>query len=68
MEQGKVVSTASDTLRYINLTGLARDIDLVPLCGRIHLCECVREERGDGEGVGSQTLSSNLTDIGELKE
>ena len=39
----------SNTLEYINLTGL--DIGLVALRGRMHLCACVSEERGDGEGT-----------------
>jgi hypothetical protein len=30
---------------------------MVVLCGSIHRYVCVREERGDGEGVGSQVLS-----------
>ncbi len=30
------------------------------LCGPMHLRACVREERGDGEGEGSQALSDTL--------
>jgi hypothetical protein len=48
----------SDTLRYINLAGFA--IGLVALRGPMHLCACVSEEHGDGEGAGSQTLSDTL--------
>ena len=48
----------SDTLRYVNLAGFA--IGLVALRGPMHLCACVREERGDGEGAGSQALSDTL--------
>ena len=48
----------SDTLRYINLAGLA--IELVALRGPMHLCACVSEEHGDGEGAGSQALSDTL--------
>ena len=48
----------SDTLRYINLAGLA--IGLVTLCGPMHLCVCVNEESVDGEGGDSQTLSDTL--------
>ena len=48
----------SDTLRYVNLAGFA--IGLVTLRGPMHLCACVREERGDGEGAGSQALSDTL--------
>jgi hypothetical protein len=39
----------SNTLKYINLAGV--NIGLVALRGPIHLCVCVREKRGDGEGV-----------------
>jgi len=48
----------SDTLRYINLAGLA--IGLVALRGPMHLCACVSEKHGDGEGAGSQALSDAL--------
>ena len=48
----------SDTLRYINLAGLAAD--LVASRGPMHLCACVSEERGDGEGAGAQALSDTL--------
>ena len=48
----------SDTLRYSNLVGLATD--LVASRGPMHLCACVSEERGDGEGAGSQALSDTL--------
>jgi hypothetical protein len=48
----------SDTLRYINLTGLV--IELVTLRGPMNLCVCVGEERGDGEGADSQELSDTL--------
>ena len=48
----------SDTVRYINLAGLA--IGLVALRGPMHLCACESEERGDGEGAGSQALSGTL--------
>ena len=48
----------SDTLRCINLAGLA--IELVALRGPMHRCACVSEERGDGEGAGSQALSDTL--------
>ncbi len=48
----------SKTLEYINLTGV--DVGLVVLCGPIHLCVCVSEKRGDGEGVGSYTHSDTL--------
>jgi len=48
----------SDTLRCINLAGLV--IGLVALRGPMHLCACVREERGDGEGAASQALSDTL--------
>jgi hypothetical protein len=30
------------------------------LCGPIHLCVCVREEGGDGEGTDSEALSDTL--------
>ena len=36
-------------------TGLP--IRVVTLCGPIHLCVRVSEERGDGEGPGSEGLS-----------
>jgi len=41
----------SNTLKCINLGGV--DIGLVPLCdsGPMHLCSCVSEKRGDGEGA-----------------
>jgi hypothetical protein len=45
----------SDTLGYMNLAGVA--IGLVELRGPMHLRACVSEECGDGEGLGSQTLS-----------
>ena len=48
----------SDTLRYINLAGLAAD--LVASRAPMHLCACVSEERGDGEGAGAQALSETL--------
>ncbi len=56
----------SNTLRYINLTGLV--IGLFALRGPIHLCAFVSEERGEGEGGDSQVLSNrlryiNLTDL-----
>ena len=35
----------SDTLRYINLSGLVEGV--VTLCGPIHLCACVSEECRD---------------------
>ncbi len=41
-----------------NLDGLV--IGLVPWRGPIHLCACVSEECGDGEGTDSQTLSDTL--------
>ena len=51
----------SNTLRYINLHGLS--IGMVPLCGPMHLCACVSEELGDGEGEDSQALSDTLRSI-----
>ena len=48
----------SDTLRYINLSGLV--IGLVVLCGPMHLRTCVNEDRGDGEGEGSEVRSDTL--------
>ena len=48
----------SKTLEYINLTGV--DIGLVVLCGPMHLCTCVREERGDGQGVVSHVITDIL--------
>ena len=39
----------SDTLRCINLAGLA--IGLVALRGPMHLCACVSEERGENAGA-----------------
>ena len=53
--QGVVSQSLSDTFRYINLTGL--DTGLVTLCGPMHLCVCVSEEGGDGEGVDSEVSS-----------
>ncbi len=55
----------SDTLRYINLTGLVTGetlryinlaglvIGLVTLCGPMNLCPCVSDECG--ENVGTRT-------------
>ena len=40
--------TLSNTLKYINLTGLG--IGLVVLRGPMHLCTCVSEDRGPGTG------------------
>ena len=48
----------SDTFRYINLAEL--DLVLVAWRGPMHLCACVREERGDGESAGSQALSDTF--------
>ncbi len=36
-------------------------IGLVVLCGPMHVCECVSEERGDWEGADSQALSDIFT-------
>ena len=55
---GVYAPVLSDTLRYSNLVGLATD--LVASRGPMHLCACVSEERGDGEGAGSQALSDTL--------
>ena len=49
--EGVGSETLSDTLKYINLTGLV--IGMVVLCGPIHLSSCVSEKSGDGEGAGS---------------
>ncbi len=51
-------STGSNTLKYINLVGVA--IGLVVLRGPMHLRACVIEKRGDGEGAGSYVLSDIL--------
>jgi hypothetical protein len=48
----------SNTLRYINLAGLV--VGLVSLRGPMHLRVCVSEERGDGEGGGSEARSDTL--------
>jgi hypothetical protein len=40
-----MVLVLSDTLRYINLTEVV--VGLFVLCEPMHLCTCVREERGD---------------------
>ena len=45
----QVLPLHSDTLRYLNLTDLT--IGLVALRDPMHLCACVREDSGDGEGV-----------------
>ena len=58
MDRCEVSQSLSDTLRYISLVGLVTG--LVDLSGPIHLCPCVSEEGGDGEGPGSQTLSDTL--------
>jgi hypothetical protein len=55
----EVSSLLSYTLRYVSLT------ELVTLCQfgfrvPMYLCTCVREERGDGEGVGEGGDSSNV--------
>jgi hypothetical protein len=42
----------------MNLAGLAAD--LVASRGQMHLCACMSEERGDGEGAGAQALSDTL--------
>jgi hypothetical protein len=55
--EGAGSETRSDTLRHINLAGLA--IGPVTLRGPMHLCACVSEERGDGEGAGSEALSTD---------
>ena len=47
----------SDTLRYINLAGLA--IGLVTLCGPMQLCVCENEESGEKVGVRT-TLRSDV--------
>ncbi len=54
----------SDTFRYINLAELA--LVLVGLRGQMHLCPCVRKERGDGEGAGVHVtmLSDVIYSIG----
>ena len=54
-----VLSSVSDTLRYINLTELVLAW-LVVFRGPIHLYECVREDRGDGEGVGHKVDQIHL--------
>jgi hypothetical protein len=56
--EGAGSQALSDTLRYINLAGVA--IGLVTLPGPMHLCACVSKECGDGEGAGSQALSDTL--------
>jgi hypothetical protein len=53
-------SRLSDTLRYINFAKVA--LGLVVFRGPMNLCVCVREERGDGEGVGS----SAYINLGEV--
>ena len=67
VDQGKVVSKGegsgegvddtllSDTLRYIDLPEVT--IGLVVLREPIHLCVCVSEESGEGEGADSQAVS-----------
>ncbi len=56
----------SNTLKYINLTGVSIglvvyltgvSIGLVVLCGPMHLRVCVSKKPGDGEGVGSYASS-----------
>ena len=47
----------SDTLRYINLTGLV--IELVTLRGPMYLCVCVIEECGENAGTRT-TLRSDV--------
>ncbi len=49
------LSLLSRTLRYINPAEVAEWP--VGLREPTHLCACVSEERGDGEGAGSQALS-----------
>ena len=49
--KGAVSEALSDTLRYINLVGLATG--LVTLRGPMRLCTCVSEE--GGENVGART-------------
>jgi hypothetical protein len=56
--EGAGSQALSDTLRYINLAGLATG--LVKLRGPMHLCACVSEECEDGEGAGSQALTDTL--------
>ena len=48
----------SNTLKYINLAGVA--IGLVALRGPMYLRVCVSEKRGDGEGDGSYAPSDTL--------
>ncbi len=51
----------SDTLRYINLAEGA--VGLVALRGPMHLCVCVYEERGGGEGVGSPAATEATSSV-----
>ena len=48
----------SNTLKYINLTGLS--IGLVAMRGPMDLRACVSEKRGDGEGADSYASSDTL--------
>ncbi len=51
----------SNTLKYINLTGVAKG--LVALRGPMHLSASVSEKGGDGEGAGSYEPSDTLAYI-----
>jgi hypothetical protein len=51
--EGAGSQALSDTLRFINLAGLA--LGLVALRGTMHLCVCVREERGESAGARQHT-------------
>jgi hypothetical protein len=55
--EGAGSQALSDTLRYINLAGLA--LGLVALRGPMHLCACVSEERGESAGAHG-TLQSDV--------
>ena len=55
--EGEGSESLSDTLRYINLAGLATG--LVTLRGPMHLCACVSEESGENAGARA-TLRSGV--------
>ncbi len=57
-EEGVDATLQSDPLRYIDLAEAA--IGSVAVRGPMHLCACVREERGDGEGA---KIGSNIVNL-----